>query len=501
MHSLRPFAVPLTIISAMSSALGCARPSPQPAPLASSSLTSLEAAPLIESKELGGRADAARDAVAVPDRSQADCAETTVGPLSRVRASVTAFLCEGRPRCSLHELIPLASAPGAMEAIGSVWIAEKDVDDASPSGDFVSVVQEHWLLHAPPQGHLTRHLLATATSFLGDESTTGSARIEGDRLHYRHQHAAVSGRWYARSEAVIGLHPLALVDESLATGDHFSFCAHGDTTWSWKSFLGSERFLHSFSDHPAPLFDPAGEHPVTEGQDACKKYEYDLIPDVRLDEVFARGGWKSTTLDRCALDVDGSKGHGYLTFGKSLGHHDASFRVLLSGRLLFVQVRDDAFTGPTSNWVNDDHLEIWLGPETDNWSMADGEESEKDHRERFPAYQWGVRVADAHVFPAAGRPTTTLKAERLQIDANTVRFRIELPEPFKSITVAYSDSDDGRAQKSLLTTSRLTFDDGSTLGRSWPIDPSLATCSVVSGSLEPVLAPPPGPRCALFSGD
>src|SRR5258708_6388623 len=98
------------------------------------------------------------------------------------------------------------------------------------------------------------------------------------------------------------------------------------------------------------------------------------------------------------------------------------------------------------------------------------EESEKEHRERYPAYQWGVRVADARVFPAAGHPTTTLTVERIQIDANTVRFRIELPEPFKSITVAYSDSDDGRAQKSLLTTSRLTFDDGSTLGMSWLID-------------------------------
>jgi hypothetical protein len=89
----------------------------------------------------------------------------------------------------------------------------------------------------------------------------------------------------------------------------------------------------------------------------------------------------------------------------------------------------------------------------------------------------------------------------MQVDPNTVRLRVELPEPFNSITVAYSDSDDGHAQKSLLRTSRLTFDDGSTLGRSWLIDPSRATCSVVSGSLEPVLAPPPGPRCALFSGD
>jgi len=387
-----------------------------------------------------------------------------------------------------------------MDAVAGVWIDEEEVDDASPR-DFVNVLQEHWWLHSPPQGRLTRHLLTTAVGFLGDDDTAANANVEGDRLHYLHRKAAVSGRWYARHEAQIGLRPLTLVEESFGEGDHFSFCGHDGTTWNWKSFSGSGWFLHSFTDHPEPPFDPTGAGPDPNGQDACRKYEYEFIPDVRQQIAFGHDGWKSTALGRCAFDVDGSKGHGYLTFGKSRGRDDASFRVLLSGPLLFVQVRDDVFTEPTSNWVNDDHVEIWLGPEADRWSMDDMTESEKEHREHFPAHQWGVRVADARVFPGAGHPTTTLKAERMQVDPNTVRLRVELPEPFNSITVAYSDSDDGHAQKSLLTTSRLTFDDGSTLGRSWLVDPSRATCSVVNGSLEPVLTPPRGPRCALFSGD
>ena len=73
------------------------------------------------------------------------------------------------------------------------------------------------------------------------------------------------------------------------------------------------------------------------------------------------------------------------------------------------------------------------------------------------------------------------------MDAHTVRMRIDLPDGFKAITVAYSDSDDGRAQKSLLATSRLVFDVGSSLGQARAIDPARATCSVIAGRLEPVL--------------
>jgi len=511
---MRPFAARLTItyfIAGGALASGCR--SPQPIAGAADADTSSEAASLTESEESNSPPDGAPESAIVeldglapdgfvtPDATSADCSETLLGPLSHDRASVTAFLCERRPRCHLHEFVRLTSEKDAMVAVASVWINEKEVEDGSVD-QFVSVLQEHWLLRGPQQGRLTRHLLATATGFLGDDSTAASAKVEGNRLHYVHRHAAASGRWYARSEADIAIHPLALVEESLSSGDGFSFCRHSGNTWNWQTFSGSRWFRAAFSDHPEPPFDPGGNQPVNPGQDVCRTYEYALIPDVRLDEAFGADGWKSAALGRCALDVDGSKGHGYLRFGKTRGRSDASFRVLLAGPILFVEVRDDIFTGPTQNWVNDDHLEIWLGPEVDDrCSLGCMEETETEHRLRFPAYQWGVRIMDAQVFPAAGRPTAMVTVERIQVDANTVRLRIELPEPFNAITVAYSDSDDGRTQKSLLATSRFTFGDGSTLGTSQVIDPSRATCTVLSGSLEPVRAPPPGPRCTLFSGD
>jgi hypothetical protein len=174
------------------------------------------------------------------------------------------------------------------------------------------------------------------------------------------------------------------------------------------------------------------------------------------------------------------------------------------GSTLFVEVRDDVFTGPSARWVNDDHVEVWLG------SQADGNEnapllaeaaSERLYEELFPVQQWGVRIVDARVFPAAGNPTAPLTAERFQVDPNTVRLRIKLPIPFETITVAYSDSDDARGQKTLLATSRLIFNVGSSLGVTRTIDPARAKCAVINGRLEPVLAPTPGPECPLVGAE
>lgn len=51
--------------------------------------------------------------------------------------------------------------------------------------------------------------------------------------------------------------------------------------------------------------------------------------------------------------------------------------------------------------------------------------------------------------------------------------------------MVYSDSDDGRAQESLLATSHLAFKSWPSLGRRKTISPKQAVCEVRKGRLEP----------------
>ena len=167
---------------------------------------------------------------------------------------------------------------------------------------------------------------------------------------------------------------------------------------------------------------------------------------------------------------------------------DSSFRaVMTTDRTLFIEISDDRFVGPSADWVNEDHLEIWLsneeGPES-------GKCFEKDHTPDL--VQYGIRLIDGTVFPAFGHPKEPLMVERAEDtdadDKPVVRLKIKLPE-FKAITVVYSDSDDGKAQKRLIATSPLKFGKRLTLGGVYEINPKDATCAVKDGKLEPVMTP------------
>jgi hypothetical protein len=205
-----------------------------------------------------------------------------------------------------------------------------------------------------------------------------------------------------------------------------------------------------------------------------------LIPLANLPDDFVEQRWRTTSLGACSALVDGSTS-GYTLHGSVGQPGDARLRAVLTGGdqqapTLFVEVSDDRFVGPGRSWVTDDHLELWLGDATPKSPRICGKQSAEW------SAQWGIRVADGAVFPAHGAPTPLAGVERV-IAGHTARFKIPLPERRGGrLTVVYSDSDDGRRQKSLIGTSELRFGDPATMGESFPTN---VACTVKRGALQP----------------
>lgn len=216
------------------------------------------------------------------------------------------------------------------------------------------------------------------------------------------------------------------------------------------------------------------------------EFVYAALPAVAIDDAFAGSGWKTTGLGRCALHIDasGKEAHGFVVHGKPGDPRDAAMRVVASARgALFVEVEDDRKVGPSARWIADDHLEIWMAKQMPSYMDHCLEPGEKP-------VQWGIRLADAKVFPGAGNPDpTALTVERAEAPGGIVRLKITLPPKHEGLSVVYSDSDDGRKQERLIATSRLRFNDAPTLGRLHALSPDEVTCLPHDGKLEPSQKP------------
>jgi hypothetical protein len=157
--------------------------------------------------------------------------------------------------------------------------------------------------------------------------------------------------------------------------------------------------------------------------------------------------------------------------------------------------------------VSDDHVELWMSDDVLINSHA--RDCEMSKAEPPTLRQWGIRLADGAAFAGYGSPRAMPTVRRASVDEHTVRLRIELPPPSTanghrdddfSLTVAYSDSDDGKRQKALIATSPLVFGDASTLGGRRRIPASKATCRVRGGTLDPVVSER-DPETPVYSRD
>ena len=135
--------------------------------------------------------------------------------------------------------------------------------------------------------------------------------------------------------------------------------------------------------------------------------------------------------------------------------------------------------GNGESWVKEDHLELWLAPA--------GLDVRPGHlrpaRDPDPSRQWGIRIADGQLFPAFGSPEPLAGVEVVR-SGRIARARIPAAEWLKgedettSLTVVYSDSDDGLRQKRLIATSQVERGQWFSLGHVRDIAPKHTTCVV-----------------------
>jgi len=174
-----------------------------------------------------------------------------------------------------------------------------------------------------------------------------------------------------------------------------------------------------------------------------------------------------------SLVVTSKGGDGFLVFGKPGTARDPRFRVLaLASRVLVVEIADRKLSAAGKTWVNDDHLEVWAGDELPSYYTHCVQRGPAGNvtaeGKTVAAQQWGIRTSDGTVFRGWGNPVSDPKVERAELassDAGTlIRFRITFARDLASVTVAYSDSDDGKRQKRLTATSRIMLKDPLSLG-------------------------------------
>lgn len=321
---------------------------------------------------------------------------------------------------------------------------------------------------------------------------------------------ATYGLLHSRRQRVVSFEPLELLDESCA-GDGSVFVAgpnrivhqqRSESNWvyvttrtwaalpelrlietSWLELYkgtGSSQLTtvgkHTKVSWTMPDCSPAGELPDVRSPGPIE-YRYTVIP-VAADPGAFRPSWMSARFPGEALVITSAGGDGYVVSGRPGAPSDAQMRVLaLSARELVIEIDDDRIVAGNPSWVKEDHLELWVGdtlPRYSDLCVHRSAEALLPDAVGTPvgrAWQWGIRASDGAVFAAAGhddRPGMP-SVERATIARNgrnaVIRFRIALPAAFGSVTIVYSDTDDGRRQKRLIGTSKVVFGDPLSLGQ------------------------------------
>jgi hypothetical protein len=312
--------------------------------------------------------------------------------------------------------------------------------------------------------------------------------VDGEARTFTHTREGFSGSYEWNRDVTIGLDPVRLLSESrYVMSKREDEGGDESVSVSWEPLNRHQDWQRpDCGEETKDEADGEGEESGGAGYESKGAL---AIPSVTLPAAFTGRGWRTIGLRHCAVLVD-SKENGFTLHGEPGDAADATLRAVASpGGVLFVEVSDDRWTGPSRNWIKDDHLELWVSTGEDVAPCAPLAAGQ-----RPGAVQWGIRIADGATFAASGKPQPLHGVEVVR-RGSVARVKIPLPraEEPASIGVVYSDSDDGKKQKRLIATADLVRGRPDTLSGYWTIDPQVATCAVKDGALVLTPAQPHDP--------
>ena len=401
----------------------------------------------------GDKSPPAKPAVAPPAaKPTAVDPPTTVGPVAEVPAAETpAPYCVGHPACRVTARNDAGTADGHEMTVLEVALHKREGDWKWPNMDECAPY-EYWL-EVKAAGTATRWqpLLELCNDGYGSSMVGEDSVTVGPNAFTHDQNGGSAWRWSTRR--VVQLMPYRLVSETLGSS-HNGSGADEQVTWDHAAFGGDLSW--SCDEAGAVVWKTA------------------LVPSVETPADYRKAGWRVTDLGTCALTVDATGKGGYLAHGAPGAAADARMSVVHSGGTLYVDVFDDQWETSAERWIYTDHLELWVSARDVGSYGCDGDET---------PVQWGINITDGTVYPGFGKPTAAPKVAVAKAGAAR-RVAITLPEQPGSITLVYSDTDDGKTQERLLATSPIKMGKGHTLGRLHRVSENAATCVTEEGSLN-----------------
>jgi hypothetical protein len=376
-----------------------------------------------------------------------------------------ADLCKQRTPCSLVAATPAGTdAQGRALTVVELNLGTKNPDNAGGDERFDCrpYLRELWLRVAGAAE--PRRLLTLCNDGYG---AAGVGEDEIEVAPNRLVHTRVGGSaWRWDAKRTVQLSPLRVLEDA-----HCSYhnIAPGFTTtvWDWPRFSGMTRWTPKRCRGPETRDDEMGCVP----ERAARRY----IPIPLLEGALAG---KPLHLGSCAAALDESGRRGFILHGAPRAAGAELRALLVSPRELVVTVTDDGFAAGAASWVNDDHLELWLG------HGRTGLECEGDKPANLR--QWGIGL-DGKVHAAHGNPRTPprvlARLARKQGAREQVTLRLALPEEADGITIVYSKSANGR-QARMVANSSVRRADATTLGAAWRLDPKAVACVEKDGALE-----------------
>jgi hypothetical protein len=386
-----------------------------------------------------------------------------------------AAMCKDRKPCTLVKATPAGTdAQGRALTVVELNLGTKNPDNDGGDERFNCrpYAQEYWLRVAGVAE--PRRLLSLCNDGYGASGVgEDDVKIRANRMIHSQQGGSA---WRWNGAKTIQLSPLRVLSEESCSYHNVNI-GYSVRRWDWQRLAGEQRWFPQACKDNDPRAD---ENRRPDWCDVGKAtHRHALIP--RLDGALSAGS--QAHLGSCASAFDESGQRGTVIFGKPRPG-GAEFRVLMvSGNDLVVTVTDTAFATGAASWLNDDHIELWLGQDHSNLSC---------HEAKFKLVQWAIGL-DGKVHHGAGDraapPEVASRSARSVGGRQQVTLHLRLPtlkdpeDYLRALTVVYSKSEGGK-QARLTATSPIKRGDDHTLSSVHRIDAKGARCAIRDGQLD-----------------